>query len=49
MELVKAFRLQRFFPARETFLIGAVLLLRAEALDDVGPFDERFFLYAEEC
>ena len=30
------------------FLIGSVLLLRAEALDEVGPFDERFFLYAEE-
>jgi GT2 family glycosyltransferase len=25
-----------------------VLLLRAAALDEVGPFDERFFLYAEE-
>jgi GT2 family glycosyltransferase len=48
-EWVKAFRLQRFFPARQTFLVGAVLLLRHEALDDVGPFDERFFLYAEEC
>ena len=24
-------------------------MLRAEALDDVGLFDERFFLYAEEC
>jgi GT2 family glycosyltransferase len=30
------------------FLIGAVLLLRSEAIDDVGMFDERFFLYAEE-
>lgn len=49
VELVKAFRLQAFLRAHETFLIGAVLLLRAEALDDVGPFDERFFLYAEEC
>ena len=35
-------------PARATFVIGAVLLLRREAIEDVGPFDERFFLYAEE-
>jgi len=31
------------------FLVGSVLLLRAEALAQVGPFDERFFLYAEEA
>ena len=30
------------------FVIGSVLLLRAEALEQVGGFDERFFLYAEE-
>jgi GT2 family glycosyltransferase len=30
------------------FLIGSVLLLRADALIDIGGFDERFFLYAEE-
>jgi GT2 family glycosyltransferase len=30
------------------FVIGAVLLLRWEALRDVGSFDERFFLYGEE-
>jgi GT2 family glycosyltransferase len=30
------------------FVIGSVLLLRAAALDDVGLFDEQFFLYAEE-
>lgn len=33
---------------QEAFAIGSVLLLRAEALDQVGGFDERFFLYAEE-
>ncbi len=33
---------------RTGFLIGSVLLLRAEALRQVGPFDERFFLYSEE-
>ncbi len=30
------------------YVIGSVLLLRAEALSQVGAFDERFFLYAEE-
>jgi GT2 family glycosyltransferase len=48
-EWVKAFCLQRFSPPAMTFLIGAVLLLRDEAIRDVGLFDERFFLYAEEC
>ncbi len=33
---------------RTDFLIGSVLLLNAKALTDVGRFDERFFLYAEE-
>ena len=31
-----------------TYVIGSVLLLRAEALRQVGGFDEDFFLYAEE-
>lgn len=30
------------------FLTGAVLLLHGRALAEVGEFDERFFLYAEE-
>lgn len=34
---------------RFTFLNGAVLLLSRPALDEIGGFDERFFLYAEEC
>ena len=34
---------------RSSYVIGSVLLLRHEALEQVGPFDdERFFLYAEE-
>jgi N-acetylglucosaminyl-diphospho-decaprenol L-rhamnosyltransferase len=28
---------------------GAFLVLRRRALEDVGPFDERFFLYYEEA
>jgi GT2 family glycosyltransferase len=31
-----------------SFAIGAVLLLRAEAVAELGGFDESFFLYAEE-
>lgn len=36
-------------PPGPRFIIGSVLLLRAEAIEHVGEFDERFFLYAEEC
>ena len=32
----------------DSFVIGAALLLRGEAIREVGLFDERFFLYAEE-
>lgn len=32
----------------EQFVVGSVLLLRREALDQLGGFDERFFLYSEE-
>lgn len=35
--------------ARRWFLTGAVLLLHGQALAEVGCFDERFFLYAEEA
>jgi GT2 family glycosyltransferase len=35
--------------ARHVFMTGAALLLRWEALQEVGLFDERFFLYAEEA
>ena len=28
--------------------VGAALLIRRSALDDVGPLDERFFMYAED-
>ena len=30
------------------FLVGAVLLVRRESLDEVGGFDERFFMFNEE-
>jgi GT2 family glycosyltransferase len=36
-------------PPARTFLIGAVLMLKWEAVLEVGLFDERFFLYAEEA
>lgn len=45
VEAAGAGRLNR----QRDFAIGAVLLLRWEALLDVGLFDERFFLYAEEA
>ena len=31
------------------FVVGAVLLLNGAALAEVGPLDERYFLYAEEA
>jgi N-acetylglucosaminyl-diphospho-decaprenol L-rhamnosyltransferase len=30
------------------WLVGACLLMRRKALDEVGPLDERFFMYSEE-
>jgi GT2 family glycosyltransferase len=31
------------------WVVGAVLVLRREALDEVGGFDDRFFMYSEEA
>ncbi|GAA4720016.1 hypothetical protein GCM10023216_05950 [Isoptericola chiayiensis] len=33
---------------RATYVVGSVLLLHPDAIDDVGAFDEEFFLYSEE-
>jgi hypothetical protein len=35
-------------PRRVDWAMGAALLLRREALDEVGPFDEGFFMFSEE-
>ncbi len=40
--------LGRLGARHQAYVIGTVLLLRAAALRQVGGFDERFFLYAEE-
>ena len=45
---VEAVGLGRVVGDRADFAIGSVLLLRSEALAQVGGFDEGFFLYAEE-
>jgi GT2 family glycosyltransferase len=33
---------------RTDFVMGAAMLVRREAIDDVGPLDEEFFLFSEE-
>jgi GT2 family glycosyltransferase len=45
---LEAVGLGRFLGFGRQFVIGAVLLLDWRAVREVGPFDERFFLYCEE-
>ena len=35
-------------PREAEFLMGSVLLVRREAVEDVGGFDERYFMFSEE-
>jgi len=44
----EALRLDSSARDRQDWLVGAVLLINGAAYAAVGPFDERFFLYAEE-
>lgn len=45
---LEAIGLGRVNDRRADYVIGSVLLLRAEALEQVGGLDDDFFLYAEE-
>lgn len=36
------------FPKQPAWLTGACLLIRRAAFDDVGPFDEEYFMYTED-
>ena len=45
---VEAVGLGRLNDRHEDYVIGSVLLVRSEALEQVGGFDDDFFLYAEE-
>ncbi|GAA5212222.1 glycosyltransferase family 2 protein [Microbacterium kyungheense] len=46
--LADAVMLGRLVPSGPRYVVGSVLLMNAAALDEVGGFDESFFLYAEE-
>jgi GT2 family glycosyltransferase len=45
---LEAFGVGRFLRTGRQFVIGAVLLLDWNAIEEIGAFDERFFLYCEE-
>ena len=44
-----AFALSALRAKCPSFLVGAVLMLKASAIDSVGLFDEKYFLYSEEA
>jgi GT2 family glycosyltransferase len=47
-EWIEAFGVYRWLTPPGEFVVGTALMCSRKAFEDVGEFDERFFLYAEE-